>query len=325
MGRLVTAKGKAFTKANEGRALKAYKDIAGVITVGFGNTNYDKWAVQYLGGPITMSTTITEEQADFLLDQTLEHNYSPAVEKALGPAVTDAQFDMGNDFHYNTGAIGKASWVPKLKAGEDYHAALASWNKAAGRVVGGLVSRREREYKLAHNGDYGNVKVATVSVNAAGKESGAGKPIPVASLDHPLAGTPGMLRQGDSMPEVADEKAKLAKLGYAMSAGDTFDAPMDAAVRAVQKSHPQLNVDGVLGPATKAAVQREVDATAKVSVAAAATATPGIGTVAVDQASGGPLPGWAYVGLAVLVVAAVGWYAWKYRDELVAKFKRLGA
>ena len=57
-------------------------------------------------------------------------------------------------FHYNTGAIDRATLTKKHKA-HDYGGAAAEfarWNRAGGRVLKGLVRRRGSEAKLYRSG-----------------------------------------------------------------------------------------------------------------------------------------------------------------------------
>ena len=65
------------------------------------------------------------------------------------------------------------------------------------------------------------------------------------------------LHPGDSGPRVAELRARLARLGYVVPAaepvGTTFDAPLDASVRAFQSDYG-LNDDGVVGSQTLAAL-----------------------------------------------------------------------
>lgn len=67
-----------------------------------------------------------------------------------GAPTTQNQFDAMVSFHYNTGAIGRATLTRKHKAG-DHEAASAEflrWNKAGGRVLAGLTRRRAEEARL---------------------------------------------------------------------------------------------------------------------------------------------------------------------------------
>lgn len=77
--------------------------------------------------------------------------YANGVARAIGDApTTQAQFDAMVSFHYNTGAIGRATLTRKHVT-RDYAGAAAEfarWNKAGGRVLKGLVRRRTAEAAL---------------------------------------------------------------------------------------------------------------------------------------------------------------------------------
>lgn len=310
-----TEKGLAVIRSFEGRALKAYRDSVGVWTIGFGSTNYDKFAVAYLGRPIAQGLTITEEQAEYLLRASLSHNYAPAVAKAM-PGANPAQNDAGLSFHYNTGAIGRASWVKKWLAGQPFYTAIMSWNKAGGKALAGLTRRREREHAMITRGDYGPEGRTPPPV--IGKN---GRAVPANDLNHALNGTPGMLRQGDSGPEVTDLNAALAVLGYKVS-GPSFTFATEQAVRAFQAAHKQLDVDGIAGPATRAAINRERDAKRKLAKTSGSVIASEIASASADVASGGGVPTGVYVVIALIAFCVIGYLAWQYRDELIASVKR---
>jgi lysozyme len=71
------------------------------------------------------------------------------VAAALGE-VAPHVFDGAVSFEFNTGAIGRASWVRALKAGDraEAEAGLMKWVKARGRTLPGLVRRRQAEARL---------------------------------------------------------------------------------------------------------------------------------------------------------------------------------
>ena len=77
--------------------------------------------------------------------------YAAEVDRALGDAPrTQAQFDALVSFHYNTGAIARATLTRKHKAG-DYvgaHVEFGNWIHAGGKVLKGLVRRRAAEAEL---------------------------------------------------------------------------------------------------------------------------------------------------------------------------------
>ncbi|MEM6476168.1 MAG: lysozyme [Pseudomonadota bacterium] len=102
------------------------------------------------GERIGPGTVWTQAQCDARLAKDLKR-YAAGVSRAIGDTpTTQAQFDALVSFHYNTGAIGRATLTKKHKAG-DYDGAareFARWNKAGGRVLKGLVRRRAAETEL---------------------------------------------------------------------------------------------------------------------------------------------------------------------------------
>lgn len=106
--------------------------------------------------PFQMGQTFTQAQVDALLERDLK-KYADAVAKALGPALartSQAQFDALVSFHYNTGAIDRATLTAKHRAGLYAEAAMefARWNRAGGRVLAGLTRRRKAEAELYRSG-----------------------------------------------------------------------------------------------------------------------------------------------------------------------------
>jgi GH24 family phage-related lysozyme (muramidase) len=109
-------------------------------TIGWGAT----------GAGIGPGTVWTREQCDARLTRDLER-FEREVARALGAAPTSQnQFDALVSFHYNTGAIARASLTKLHKTGD--HAATAAefgkWTRAGGRVLKGLVRRRAAEAAL---------------------------------------------------------------------------------------------------------------------------------------------------------------------------------
>lgn len=119
-------------------------------TIGWGATGQD----HFNGGLIGPGTVWTQEQCDTRLNRDLV-KYAREVAIALnGVPTSQAQFDALVSFHYNTGAIGRATLTRKHKAG-DFTGAAAEfkrWNKAAGRVLKGLTRRRAEEAALYRGG-----------------------------------------------------------------------------------------------------------------------------------------------------------------------------
>ncbi|MEP2737040.1 MAG: lysozyme [Erythrobacter sp.] len=113
-------------------------------TIGWGAT----------GKGIGPGTVWTQGECDTRLTRDLIR-YAADVARALNGAPTSQrQFDALVSFHYNTGAIGRATLTKKHKAG-DFTGALAEfkrWNRAGGRVMKGLSRRRADEAKLYASG-----------------------------------------------------------------------------------------------------------------------------------------------------------------------------
>jgi len=109
-------------------------------TIGWGATGPD----------IGPGTVWTQAQCDERLEADLAR-YAGEVADTLGAAPTSqAQFDALVSFHYNAGAIARATLTAKHKAGDFAGAAreFARWNRASGRVLPGLVTRRAAEAAL---------------------------------------------------------------------------------------------------------------------------------------------------------------------------------
>jgi GH24 family phage-related lysozyme (muramidase) len=109
-------------------------------TIGWGAT----------GPGIGPGTVWTPAECDARLEADLKRHASE-VAGTLGNAPTSqAQFDALVSFHYNTGAIARATLTRKHLAGDFTGAAreFARWNLAGGRVLPGLVTRRAAEAAL---------------------------------------------------------------------------------------------------------------------------------------------------------------------------------
>jgi GH24 family phage-related lysozyme (muramidase) len=154
--RTIGPTGIALVKRFEGCArlrtdglIEAYPDPgtgAEPWTIGWGATGQD----HFNGGRIGPQTRWTQAQCDTRLAQDLAR-FAAEVAAAIGTApTTQGQFDALISFHYNTGAIGRATLTRKHVAGDHQGAAheFARWKRAGGRVLQGLVRRRAAEVEL---------------------------------------------------------------------------------------------------------------------------------------------------------------------------------
>lgn len=271
-------KGLNVIRSFEGRALRAYQDAVGVWTIGYGNTNYDTNAVAKLG-KIGRGLTITAEQAEALFVESIRKQYEPSVRKRLAPLpnCTQGTFDAGVSFHYNTGKIGPATWPTALIQGK-YDLArtsILSWNKAKGKVLNGLTRRRKREWDMISKGDYG----PEGSSGPLDLDTKKQLPPPASGLSTAFTNHPGLLVQGDIGDRVKEVNGYLVQLGklpagFAKSA--VFGKETYEAVRAFQKTHVDLTVDGKVGPATFASLLRDIDMRGSAKKTTTATAAVGV-------------------------------------------------
>lgn len=290
-----SAAGVAALELEEGVVLKAYRCPAGHWTIGAGLTAASGVVKPKAG------MTITRIEATDLLQKALRQNYEPAVAKAM-PGARSHEFDAGGSFHFNTGAIARATWVQRWRAkepGQTIRAGLAAWNKGGGKVLPGLVNRRAREADMLLLGVY---------------------PAAVAAKPKLASGTPPYADW--ALPLTSAEKARvgpaLASLGY--KHGAMLDAVLREAVVAFQRDH-DLTADGIIGRATLSTLQRMLDARGKAKVAApvAIVAAPVAGTDIADQIAGLP---WAGSAIGVACAAYGIYLAFTHRDAVAAAIHR---
>jgi lysozyme len=130
----------ALLKKFEGCKLKAYRCPANVCTIGFGHTTA-------AGLPeVIDGMTITQKQADEILKRDLV-KYEAAVESLVKVKLTQNQFDVLTDFAYNAGVgnLKSSTMLKKINAGDldAVPAELMKWTKGGGKVLPGLVRRRQ--------------------------------------------------------------------------------------------------------------------------------------------------------------------------------------
>lgn len=280
-----SAEGVKFIERHEGVVLKAYRDVAGVWTIGAGLTKASGVVVPRAG------MTISREDATRLLGEALRRNYEPAVTRAMAPCAQH-EFDAGVSFHFNTGGINQASWVKawRVRNWPEVERRLKLWNKAGGKVWAGLKRRREEEWHLLRYGLYEGVP-------AVPREKAKGHAVFAVAVDQ------------DVRIWVRDQ---LIRLGYQEPEEEGITA---AAVRAFQRDHA-LTVDGLIGAATLSTLRRRASAPAK---ALGPAATSGAAATVTAEPAAIDLAPW--VGPALIAVAALWalWRAWDYRDVVAAK------
>jgi lysozyme len=140
-------KGFEVIKSFEGFRSKPYSCSAGVATIGWGSTRYAD------GAKVKLSDApITQAQADELFLLTLTQ-YELAVDAFCRDDISQNQFDALTSFCYNLGASALKSSTLLKKVNKNPNdptikAEFLKWNKAGGKVLKGLVRRREAEANL---------------------------------------------------------------------------------------------------------------------------------------------------------------------------------
>jgi lysozyme len=129
----------------EGVVLETYRDPVGIPTVCAGET--DK--------AITMRKRFTEQECLALLGASMAE-HAQRVSECVTREVTANQAAALVSWSYNIGtnAACKSTLVKKLNAGAspaDWCEELKKWVYAGGKVLNGLVARREAEYAMCMN------------------------------------------------------------------------------------------------------------------------------------------------------------------------------
>jgi len=144
--------GYAIIKNFEGLRLSAYRDVAGVWTIGYGSTRYHDGKAVKPGDQLS-----SEVQADAIFRNAMGP-YEDAVNEAVKVPLTQNQFDALVSFTYNegTGALQGSTLLVKLNE-KNYAEAAAhfmAWDKITDPQTGKkiicdtLMQRRKEESQL---------------------------------------------------------------------------------------------------------------------------------------------------------------------------------
>lgn len=150
MTRAVNEAAMALIREFEGFRADAYRDVAGVWTIGYGTT-----AAAGVGISPHAGMTITRKQADWYLRQTVM-KFAAEVERLVKAPASDNEFGAMVSLAYNIGpgAFAGSSVLRHFNAGDKDKAAAAfmAWNKATiggkKQAVQGLTRRRGAERAL---------------------------------------------------------------------------------------------------------------------------------------------------------------------------------
>jgi lysozyme len=141
--------GRALIKKFEGCELKAYQCSANVWTIGYGHTQ-----------GIKEGDVCTQEDADRMLEEDLEE-FEGYVQEAVNVPLEQHEFDALVAWTYNLGPsnLRSSTMLKRLNDSkfDQVPLEMRRWNKAGGKVLDGLVRRREAESLLFTNEDWSHV------------------------------------------------------------------------------------------------------------------------------------------------------------------------
>ena len=133
-------------KEFEGFRSETYRDIAGVLTIGYGTTSAAGVGIVPVPG-----MTITKAEAEWYLQKAVD-KFAAQIAKYITAPINENEFGAFVSLAYNIGptAFRKSSALRYFNAGDKTRAAnnIRLFNKAGGKVLKGLVRRREAERAL---------------------------------------------------------------------------------------------------------------------------------------------------------------------------------
>jgi lysozyme len=136
-------------KKFEGCELKAYQDSVGVWTIGYGHTK-----------GVEEGQEITQDEAEDMLASELDE-YEGYIRDMVECDLEQNQFDALVAWVYNLGPtnLRSSTMLKRLnkKDFDDVPNQIKRWDKAGGKVLAGLVRRREAESLLFEGKEWQNV------------------------------------------------------------------------------------------------------------------------------------------------------------------------
>ena len=142
----ISQEGIDLIKHFEGCELESYRCSANVLTIGYGTTKN-----------VVEGMKISQHQAEELLMKDLEE-FEEYVEDLIDVPLEQIQFEALVAWTYNLGPTNlKTSTLRKVLnkgAYDDVAEQIKRWNKANGKVLKGLVRRRNAEAELFDGNDW---------------------------------------------------------------------------------------------------------------------------------------------------------------------------
>ena len=141
--------GISLIKKFEGCRLEPYFCSGNVLTIGYGHTK-----------DVIENMSITEDTAEALLKEDLK-DFEEQVSNLVKVELNQNQFDalIAWTFNLGSGNLSSSTLLKKLNNSEydEVPEQIKRWNKAGGKVLEGLVRRREAEALLFEGKDWSDV------------------------------------------------------------------------------------------------------------------------------------------------------------------------
>jgi len=145
----ISQDGLKLIKKFEGCELKSYQDSVGVWTIGYGHTK-----------GVEEGQEISQDEAEEMLASELDE-YEGYINDMVECDLEQHQFDALVAWVYNLGPtnLRSSTMLKRLNANdlEDVPNQIKRWDKAGGKVLAGLVRRREAEALMFQNEDWRDV------------------------------------------------------------------------------------------------------------------------------------------------------------------------
>lgn len=141
----ISEKGIALIKSFEGLRLESYLCPGKKWTIGYGHTG------KVNGMSLKKGIVITRQESYFLLKEDI-NKFEDAINKYVKVDISQNQFDALVSFAYNVGIANFRLSTLLRKLNKKYYIGASKefsrWNKAKGKVLDGLIRRRESERVL---------------------------------------------------------------------------------------------------------------------------------------------------------------------------------
>lgn len=160
----ISKKGIEFIKKAEGFKNHFYYDSAGLMTIGVGHlltrSELTSGKIYIFGETVKWREGLTDLQINQLLDQDLD-SFESDVNEAVRVPMTQYEFDSLVSFSFNVGrtAFFRSTLLKRINSNaskSEISRQFGRWVRSGGRVINGLINRRNAEVALFTNTDYGS-------------------------------------------------------------------------------------------------------------------------------------------------------------------------